>query len=149
LRKNHGTFVVKCGKRSHFLRYTLTGHISLYKAAHQIKKDRIITEKDLQRVTVPFLSLRGEPLGRTEVDRSIARRNIAKGKTVTRDMVAPIPDVRKGERVHCLYREGPVEVEFDAIALKNGYVGDTVTLKKESGKTLRGVVTGKRSVEIR
>jgi flagella basal body P-ring formation protein FlgA len=64
-------------------------------------------------------------------------------------MVAPIPDVRKGERVHCLYREGPVEVEFDAIALKNGYVGDTVTLKKESGKTLRGVVTGKRSVEIR
>ncbi|WP_456450798.1 flagellar basal body P-ring formation chaperone FlgA [Hydrogenimonas sp.] len=149
LRKHKGSLVVKCGRRSHFLKYLLDADIVVYKAAHQIKKDKMVASESLMRVVVPFRSMRDTPITDAAKGRYIARQNIVAGKVVTRKMVAPVPEVRKHDRVRCVYRDGPVFVEFDAEALQNGYKGDTVTLKKGDGKTLRGVVTGTRSVEIR
>jgi flagella basal body P-ring formation protein FlgA len=109
----------------------------------------MLSLENLQRVTLPFETVRDRPVTDIGEGRYVARQNIAVGKVVTAKMVAPVPDVRKNQRVRCLYRDGPVVVEFDATALKNGYIGDTITLKKGDGRTMKGVVTGKRSVEIR
>ncbi|WP_457596154.1 flagellar basal body P-ring formation chaperone FlgA [Hydrogenimonas sp.] len=149
LQRANGTLAVKCGRCAHFLKYRIEGKIGLYKARHQIKKDKIVASDALERVEIPFTTLRRRPLTQIGEKRYIARRNIQAGKIVTTEMVAPIPEVRKHDRVRCVYRDEGLFVEFDATALQNGYIGDSVTVKRGDGRTLRGVVTGKKSVEIR
>ena len=149
LRRDHGTFVAVCGRKHHFFRYRLEGDIAVYKAVHQIKKDRMLSSESLRRVVVPFEKFADTPVTSVGEGRYIARQNIAAGKVVTRRMVAPVPEVRKGDRVRCRYDDGPVHIEFEAVALKNGYEGESVTLRKSDGTTLRGVVKGPKEVEIR
>ena len=149
LQRNSGTFVVKCGKRRHFFRYSVDAAIGVYKANHQIKKDKMISLKAIAFERVPFVKIHDIPLTGPIEGRYIARQNIAAGKIITRRMVAPVPDVKKNERVLCIYEDGPVRIEFEATAMQNGYIGENITVKKTDGRSLRGVVTGKKEVEIR
>ena len=148
LKKKSGTAVLLCNNRHYFLRYELTATLPVYKALHQIKKDRIITSNDVKRERVTFRRFADEPITRLSRG-TMARRNIRPDEIIGRDMVMPIPAVRKHGRVHAIFREGGVTVEFDATALQNGSVGDMVTIRRDDGKTLRALVTGKEKVEIR
>jgi flagella basal body P-ring formation protein FlgA len=148
LRRSFGTVIVKCDRKSHFLHYRILGTLRVYKATHQIKKDKIISSDRVESAVIPFTRLRARPMEKAEIGRRIAKRNIPGGKVVDATMIAPIPDVRKNERVRCLYNEDGIVIEFDGIALQNGYIGDNITLRKGDGRTLRGVVTGKKRVEI-
>ncbi len=149
LRRKSGTFVVKCGRKRHFFQYTLDATIGVYKANHQIKKDKIIGLNALEYDVIPFVKLHDIPLSDPIGGRYMARQNIAPGKIVTRKMVRPIPAVTKNERVLCVYEDGPVHIEFEATAMQNGYIGDNITVKKTDGRAIRGVVTGRKRVEIR
>ncbi|WP_353662306.1 flagellar basal body P-ring formation chaperone FlgA [Hydrogenimonas sp. SS33] len=149
LRRDHGTFVAKCGKERHFFRYDLKGSITVYKANHQIKKDKIISLDSVSEATLPFRKFGDTPLWPLHGKGLIARRNIRAGEILTKRMTAPLPDVRKHDRVHCLYDEGAVHIEFDAIALKNGYRGEMITVKKGNGRVMTGIVKGRGLVELR
>ncbi|WP_300363182.1 flagellar basal body P-ring formation chaperone FlgA, partial [Hydrogenimonas sp.] len=149
LRRKSGTFVVKCGRKRHFFQYALDATIGVYKANHQIKKDKMISLNALEYDVIPFVRLHDIPLSDPIEGRYVARQNIAPGKIVTRKMVQPIPAVTKNERVLCVYEDGPVHIEFEATAMQNGYIGDNITVKKTDGRAIRGVVTGRKRVEIR
>ncbi|NPA29138.1 MAG: flagellar basal body P-ring formation protein FlgA [Epsilonproteobacteria bacterium] len=149
LRNNHGSVILQCGHRTRFYRYRIKGKIGVYKAIHQIKKDRIITPNDTTAATVPFKRFGAPPLLFDEAKRYLAHCNIAKGRVLTARIAGPVPGVVKHERIRCVYRDGAVTVEFDATALQSGKKGDMITLRRDDGKTLRGVVVGKNEVEIR
>ena len=149
LRSNHGAIILQCKHRTRFYRYRIIGDIKVYKAIHQIKKDRIITPNDTTAATIPFKRFSAPPLLFKEAKRYLALCNIAKGRILTPRNAGPVPGVVKHQRVHCLYRDGAVTVEFDATALQSGKKGDMITLRRDDGKTLKGVVVGKNEVEIR
>jgi len=109
----------------------------------------MISLKAIAFERVPFVKIHDIPVTGPIEGRYIARQNIAAGKIITRRMVAPVPDVKKNERVLCIYEDGPVRIEFEATAMQNGYIGENITVKKTDGRSLRGVVTGKKEVEIR
>ncbi len=148
-RKKRGTFTVKCNDKRYYFRYNLKGTISVYKANHQIKKDKIIDSKSVRPDKIEFDSFYAPPVVGDIYGRYIARQNIASGKVVTSANAEPLPAVLKNSRVKCFYKEGTVVIEFDALALQNGNVGDTVTVKKSDGKVLKGDVVGKEKVEIK
>ncbi len=148
-RKKRGTFTVKCNDKRYYFRYSLKGTISVYKANHQIKKDKIIDSKSVRPDKIEFDSFYAPPVVGDIYGRYIARQNIASGKVVTSANAEPLPAVLKNSRVKCFYKEGTVVIEFDALALQNGNIGDTVTVKKSDGKVLKGDVVGKEKVEIK
>ncbi|WP_201352927.1 flagellar basal body P-ring formation chaperone FlgA [Hydrogenimonas urashimensis] len=149
LGRNHGTFVVKCGKKNHFFQFRIDAQLGVYKANHQIKKDRIIDLNSLRYENIPLVRMHDTPVTDLSGGRYMARQIIPADKIITARMVAPIPAVKKDERVLCIYQEGNVRIEFEATALQNGYMGNSVTVKKSDGKSIRGVVTGEKKVEIR
>ncbi len=149
LRKNRGTFTVRCGKKRYYFRYRLSGYITLYKANHQIKKDKIIDPSSVNEERVEFGNYYASPVIGKIFGRYIARQNIASGKVLTRLNVEPMPAVLKNSRVKCFYKEGAVTIELDAIALQNGNIGDTITVKKSDGKVLRGEIVQRGSVELK
>ncbi len=148
LRKNRGTFVVHCGTRRNYFRYAIEGSILVYKANHQIKKDKIIDPKSTTAEYTVFKKFYAPPL--TEPGGGyIARQNIPAGRILTEANTDPLPAVLKGQRVRCLYGDGGVRIEFDATAMQSGGIGDEITVKKSGGKTLRGTVVGTERVEIK
>jgi len=148
LRKHRGTFVVRCGKRRNYFRYSVEGSILVYKANHQIKKDKMIDPKSTTAEYVVFDRFYAPPLTDPGGGRYVARQNIPAGRILTEANTGPLPAVLKGQRVRCLYREGGVRIEFDATAMRSGAIGDGITVKKGDGKTLRGRVVGRERVEI-
>ena len=147
-KKNRGSAILICQDRHYYLRYELFASLPVYKALHQIKKDRIITSNQVKREEIAFERFGDMPLAQLGPG-SVARRNIRAGEIIGRNMVMPMPAVRKHGRVHAIFREGGVTVEFDATALQNGRIGDMVTIRRDDGKTLRALVMGKEKVEIR
>ncbi|WP_286337386.1 flagellar basal body P-ring formation chaperone FlgA [Hydrogenimonas cancrithermarum] len=148
LRKKKGTFVVKCGKSRHFFQYSLDGVIGVYKANHQIKKDKIIDSSDVTVTQVPFEKFYAPPVTHIGTGEMIARQHIPKGKVIIESMVAEVPAVFKHQRVRCFYKEGAVRIEFEGTAMQNGSIGETILIKKSDGKALRGKVIEKKTVEI-
>ncbi len=149
LHRKSGTFIVVCGRRHHFFRYDIKADIGVYKANHQIKKDKMIVPNGVIFVTVPFERMNDAPVANLANGDYIARQNISSGKIITQRMVAGVPAVKKNERVLCIYEDGAVHIEFEATAMQNGYIGDNITLKKSDGRSIHGVVLDKKRVEIR
>ncbi len=147
-RKKSGTFAVRCKKRVHYFRYTIEGTIMVYKANHQIKKDKIIDSKSIHAEYVPFEKLFAPPVTDFEKGRYIARLNISESKILTTANTEPLPAVLKNSAVRCIYKAGSVLIEFDATALQNGRIGDRITVKKSDGKIFRGRVVENSRVEL-
>jgi len=147
VRRNRGTLVAVCGRKHYFFRYRVDATVRVHKANHQIKRDTILTSNDVTAVWVPLEVFPDRPIDPGE-GRFIARQNIRQGAILTERKVAPVPDVRKRARVHCYYIDGAVRIDFDAMALKNGYLGDSVPVRKDNGLLMHGIVRGRNEVEI-
>jgi len=149
LKRNKGTFIVKCNRKNYFFKFYIDATIDVYKANHQIKKDKIIDIKDVRKETIIFKNIYSLPLYNLEGKNIMARQNIAQDKIITLAMVTPVPAVKKHETVHCFIQDGAVHIEFDAMALQNGYIGDEIVLKRPDGRTIKGIVLKNSMVEIK
>ncbi|MCF6200656.1 MAG: flagellar basal body P-ring formation chaperone FlgA [Hydrogenimonas sp.] len=149
LKKESGTFTVKCDKRRYYFRYYVDGYIKVYKANHQIKKDKIIAPNAVSVEHIPFKGFYTPPITGEVEGRYIAKLNIATDDVLTQANSRPLPAVLKMSRVKCIYKEGTVTIELDATALKSGDIGDIITLKRDDGKVLRGEVVERGLVELR
>jgi flagella basal body P-ring formation protein FlgA len=149
LKRDRGTFSVKCNKLNYFFKYFISATLDVYKANHQIKKDRIIDSNAFRKERIAFKTIYSFPLYNLKDKSLMAKQTIAKDKILTSAMVVPVPDVRRKETVNCFIQDGSVHIEFSATALQNGYIGDEITLKREDGKALRGVVVRKNLVKIK
>ncbi len=149
LRKKSGTFVMKCEKNRYYFHYRVYGTILVYKANHQIKKDKIIDSNSVYTEYMPFERFYAPPLSNFTKGIYMAKLNIAADKILTSANTQPLPAVLKGSLVRCFYKVDSITIEFEARALQNGNVGDRIIVKKNSGKTLRGLVVGNGRVELK
>jgi len=148
LRRESSTFTVRCKKRVYYFKYSLDGRILVYKANHQIKKDRIIDSNSVRAEYIPFRKFYAPPVIDPSGGRYIARLNIPASEVLTEANTEPVPAVLKNGKVKCIYKTGSVVIEFEATALKNGAPGEIVPVKKSDGKILRGRVVDNLRVEI-
>ena len=149
LRHSKGTFVVKCSKKHYFFKFQIDATMQVYKANHQIKKDRIIDSNIVRKESIIFKTFYSPPLYNLKGKEIMAKQNIPKDRVVTLSMVVPVPAVKKHEMVNCFIQDGAVRIELSAEAMQNGYIGDEIILKRADGKSLRGVVLRKNLVEIK
>ena len=149
LKRNRGTFAIKCDKRNYFFKFYIDATLDVYKANIKIKKDKIIDSKAIRKETITFKTIYSLPVYDMERRNVMAKRNIAQDKIITLSMISPIPAVKKHETVNCFLQDGAVHIEFNAEAMQNGYIGDEIVLKREDGQTIKGVVLKKNLVEIK
>jgi len=148
LKRNKGTFSVRCGKKNYFFRFHIDATLDVYKANLKIKKDKTINPKATRKETIIFKTLYSLPIYNLKKE-VMAKQNIREDEIITLSMITPVPAVKKAEVVSCFIQDGAVRIEFSAKALQNGYIGDEITLKREDGRTIKGVILRKNLVEIR
>ena len=92
----------------------------------------------------------GKILSFSEVVGKVATRRIEAGRIIVAGMVKRPILVRRGELVRFLLKEGCMEIEGMAKAMRSGSLGDIVELKNlSSGRIFSGEVIGRGRVMVR
>jgi flagella basal body P-ring formation protein FlgA len=120
-------------------------------AAGPLRAGSPISRDEVEQRTETVFAFAPAPL--YSVDQVVGRRPrrlIRAGEALKPELLFPARDVERGETVSVSAFSGEVELRFQARAETAGRRGDAVQLSSTTnGKRLRGVVTGRGSVEIR
>lgn len=113
-----------------------------------IIRNQVITSEMVQLSEMPNTKLSAQPL--TSLAAVIgfeATRTIPAGSPVTRADLREADLVRQGENVTLTITRGSLAITVDVIASENGKLGEQVVLiNPESGREIRGIVTGRNQV---
>jgi flagella basal body P-ring formation protein FlgA len=110
-----------------------------------VARNEGIGEGDIKRAKARRSSLPPECLGSpSDLSGMRAKRNLRAGEILTRDMVEPIPVIKKGDRITITVRFGGVRISAQGTAQEDGVLGDRIRVKRDgSQKDLICVVMGK------
>ena len=140
--------ISKTDTKRHFINYELSAFIKVFKASHNIKRGKILTQLDLKYQEVPFTRLKGLPLQDALGSNIRLKKRLVEGRIVYQHDIEKLPDVIKDKSVNVRLISGQVHLQFQAICLQDGHIGDEVTIKKKDGKRLRAKVVSRFLVEI-
>ena len=105
--------------------------------------DLAVREADLTQLPAGVLTTPAEALGR------LPRSGIGPGLPLRADMLRGVPVVRAGQEVAVVYRSEGIVVQGSGRALADGALGDSLSVRAASGRTLRGRVTAPGEVEVK
>ncbi len=120
---------------------------------NNILRGHIIGEEDVQSIRMPWKTLSSSSLAMSK-DEAVGRRArnfIAKGDPVSSEALDEPVAITAGENIALTVLAGPgVIVHSRAVAKQEGRVGDFIRLEQpDTKKILMGVITGKKTVEVR
>jgi len=140
--------ISKKEKKRHFLSYELKATIKLFKASHNINRGKILSQIDLIYKEETFTRLKGLPLQNVLKSRYRLKKRLVSGKIVYLHDIEKLPAVIKNKSVNVRLISGSVYLEFQAISMEDGHIGDEVSIKKRDGKRLKAKVISTNLVEI-
>ena len=144
-------FLFKDGARSFWVQAKFSVQKMVVVSKGLIDRGEIIASDKVQTKLLWLSpSKAGKVLGYEDVVGKVATRRIQPGAIITSGMVKKPLAVRRGELVKFLLREGAVEIEGVARAMRNASVGEIVELKNlSSGRIFSGEVIGEGRVVVR
>ena len=102
----------------------------------------MLADQEMGAASGTYLS-REAILGRT------ARRTLLPGKPVLSGSVGEARVVRAGALVQLVLETGPLEILVRGVAMQNGAVGETISVRNSrSGRLVNGVVTSEGTIRI-
>lgn len=116
----------------------------------RVPSDDLITEADVQWVSVPKDKVRRDTITRSDdLIGLAANRTLAAGRPLRADDVkAPIV-MKKGSEVTLLYRRPYLELRAIGVALQDGSIGEAVSIRnKDSNKVVQGIVEDETTVQV-
>jgi flagellar basal body P-ring formation protein FlgA len=121
----------------------------LYMAKHDIAKGEAIKASDItENETYLNGSKEGYPSDLEEIEHKAAKRNIASGRIITRDLLDDQVVLKRGEAVIVTAQNNRLMVQTKGTALERGKIGDMVRIKSASGKEVFGKVIGSNTVAV-
>jgi flagellar basal body P-ring formation protein FlgA len=131
-----------------FVRYNIHAKIKLFKARHNINRDKILTPNDLVSKQTKFKRLKGLPLLSYPQQQVRVKKRLATGKILYQKDIEPLPSVLKDKPVNVRFISGKVHLEFQATCLDDAGIGEYVYIEKSDGKRLKAKVINRNLVEI-
>jgi len=153
LRKNSGNFIViyendNSKKIRIFFKYKILAKISLFKAKHNIRRGKILSQNDYEKVVVKFDRI---PLNFVKDLKSgvfISKNFITKDSVITNFMIKKMTLVRKKDILTSIINDGGLQIEFFSKALEDGNKGDVIKTIGKNGKIYRAKIISKGLVII-
>lgn len=118
-------------------------------SATNIIRGQVITQDMVEQTLRPKKQMGAQTL--STLDEAIgleATRTIRAGAPITISDLTAADLVRKGEKVKLTVTRGALTISVDTIAMEDGKMGEQVELTNaESGKVIRGIVTGRHQAK--
>jgi len=118
-------------------------------SATNIISGQVITQEMVERTLQPKKQMGAQTLSTLEEAIGLeATRTIRTGTAITISDLTAADLVRKGENVTLTVTKGALTISVDTIAMEDGKMGEQVELTNaESGKVIRGIVTGRHQAK--
>jgi len=141
-------YIVTPEKKKIFFRYLVSAHILAYHARQTLLRGEALGKINLVKKSIMLSKFRAKPLEELPKDGLEAKHRVKKGTLITLRDTATLVLVKRGERVHVTLRNSGIAISFEAEAITDGRLGESVTIQKSDNKRLIGRVVGKNQVEI-
>lgn len=141
-------YIVTPEKKKIFFRYLVSAHILAYHARQTLIRGEALGKINLVKKSIMLSKFRAKPLEELPKDGLEAKHRVKKGTLITLRDTATLILVKRGERVHVTLRNSGIAISFEAEAITDGRLGESVTIQKSDNKRLIGRVVGKNQVEI-
>ena len=141
-------YIVTPEKKKIFFRYLVSAHILAYHARQTLIRGEALGKINLVKKSIMLSKFRAKPLEELPKDGLEAKHRVKKGTLITLRDTATLVLVKRGERVHVTLRNSGIAISFEAEAITDGRLGESVTIQKSDNKRLIGRVVGKNQVEI-
>jgi len=153
LRKKSGSFIAlyknSIGKKVRiFFKYNILAKISLFKAKHNIRSGKILSQNDFEKNEVNFDKIPLNFIKDLKSGAYIAKNYIRKGAVITKYMIKKATLVKKKDTLRSIIKDGNLQVEFFSKALEDGNLGDIIKTIGNNGKIYKAKIVGKGLVVI-
>jgi flagella basal body P-ring formation protein FlgA len=152
LKKEHGnlsvTFKLDKKRKRLIYSYHLEATVDVLKANQYIPKGTTLTDDQVDFVNIKFTNFYQEPITVYHLNSNRARTSIKIGKILTTRHISKVTTLKRGDSVTATLRDGYVSVSFQAIALKDAYIGDIIKIKKDYKKFFKAKVISRGRVEV-
>lgn len=132
-----------------FVRYEIEALLEVLKAKHNLQKDKILSQEDVNIENIALKNIFFKPLTKDELGSVSTKRFISGGTVITQKDASKPPAVRKNSIVYAVIRQDAIEIEMEVTALEDGDIGDTINVRAKNGKNMKALVASKERVEIR
>ncbi|HDX8141679.1 TPA: flagellar basal body P-ring formation protein FlgA, partial [Campylobacter fetus subsp. venerealis] len=79
----------------------------------------------------------------------ITRTRIKRGKILTNRQFKTLSDIKKGDLINAVLKDGALNIEVLVTALEDGNVGDIIQVRNENNQVFKANVISKNRVLIR
>lgn len=138
----------KNAKKRLFLNYEIKASIKVFKASHNINRGKILSQTDFSYAYEVFKRFTSIPVQHALQGRQRLKKRLVSGKILYHKDLEALPDVLKNKTVNVRLISGSVHLEFQAISMEDGHVGDEIMIKKRDGTRLKAKVVSPNLVEI-
>jgi len=149
LRRDHGTFYIRFkDNRKLYFDYYISAMIDVIHSIKTLDRKTGLTPFNTTLRTIPFATLRKEPLTSIGTGDHRLRRKVKAGTPIGLRDVETSPLVKRADDVVVTMHSDGLFIEFPAVALEDGLLHDIIAIRKHNGQRLKAKVTGPNSVEI-
>ncbi len=146
---NHGIVSIKTeDKKKFFFNYTIKAKILVYIATKRLQKGTKISHFDTKAKKVFLEKLRAKPIQHIAKNSLQARYHINKGKILTIQNTERLNIIKRGSIVNVILHDNGIDISFEAKALKNARLGDTLNVEKSNKIKLKVKAIGINKTEM-
>lgn len=135
-------------KRKIFYRYTIDATVNVLRATAYIQRGKVLTDEMVDSINIKFANFYEMPITPYFIGRYKARTSIIEGKILTTRHVTKITPINRGDIITARLQDGGVIVTFQAEAMQDARIGDTIKIKRDYGSFFQAKVISNTMVEV-
>ncbi|AGZ81752.2 flagellar basal body P-ring formation chaperone FlgA [Campylobacter fetus] len=136
--------------KSIFFKFKIDAKVNVLVAIKDIDRDHILNLSDYEQRSVSLKEYDKEALKETPKNiKLITRTRIKRGKILTNRQFKTLSDIKKGDLVNAVLKDGTLNIEVSVTALEDGSVGDIIQVRNENNQVFKANVISKNRVLIR
>ena len=145
----HGTLSIKgSNKRQLFFDYTITAKVMVYISKKEINRNEELSFVNTLKKSIILEKFRALPIQEIQRGTIESKIHISKGKILTLRDVESLHLIKRGATVNVTLQSGGISISFSAKAVRNGKLGDIITIENSDGKRIKVQVIGKNRARV-
>ncbi len=136
-------------KKRIYFSFDITAKIHVLKAKRDIRSGERIDIWDFEVTNAEFKNLTKKPAQIQDTANATVKAYLRKGAILSSRHLKYTKLVQKGDKLSAMMQEGGFELRFNAEALEEGNIGDTIKIKNSSDTILEAKIVEAGKVEVR
>ncbi len=149
LLKNSTVHIVTPQSKKYFFDYEIEALLDVYVSNSNIKKGTSISSTTFSKKTIVLDRLRDMPIFNIDIEPLETNKPFKKGEILTIRDATRAKLIKKGSIINVSYKSDDMSITFNAKALQDGRVNDTIRVQNQNKKTISVVVIGENLAVIK